>query len=377
MNEHATIAAGGPRTAAGVGPVQATTPAAGALPRMALRGSQIETWNALVSAEGTELRVAGLTVAFRRQSSLPGRRFRHTLRWLDATGARTALVALQAFPFPETHGSDLRAESLDDLPAHLGSALEASALSLVADRLARSGMKPPAVEAGAEVPSADAIDVVVGIGGLFKGEVALRLCGTPGALASLAGIDGILALARVSPLAEAVRVPLAVRLGEVVLPAAEVASLETGDAVLLEGSPRHSLVLCAMRRRFDVERMQDGWMITEIGMDGDHSHSGAKDEARAAAAAGTGGAARPDPSGLPVAVVFELATLDLPIGQLAGWTPGALVDIGLADVAAGLPVTVRIGGRQLARGDLVRIDDRFAVRLSAVGPWPGPRADGS
>lgn len=375
MNGHATISAGGPRVSLGAGPAQATAPVAGVLPRMALRSNQIETWNALVSAEGTELRVAGLTVVFRRQPSSPARRFRHTLTWLDATGGRSVLVALQSFPFAETHGGDLRAESLDDLPGHLGGALEASALALAADRLARAGMKPPAIEAGAEVPSADAIDVVVRIGGLFAGEVALRLCGTPGALASLAGIEGLPALARVSPLAEAVRVPLAVRLGEVVLPAAEVASLETGDAIVLDGTPR-SLVLCAMRHRFDVERMQDGWMIMEIGMDGDHSQAGAKDGTHGALAR-AGGTAMPDPAALPVAVTFELATTEIAIGQLAAWTPGALVDIGLAEVSAGLPVTVRIGGRHLARGDLVRIDDRFAVRLSAVGPWQNARSDGS
>lgn len=375
MNGHATLSMGGPRVSLGAGPAPATAPIAAALPRMALRANQIESWNALVSAEGTELRVAGLTVVFRRQPSSSVRRFRHTLKWLDTTGGRSVLVALQSFPFAETHGSDLRAESLDDLPGHLASALEASALALVADRLARAGRNAPSIEAGAEVPSADAIDVVVRVGGLFGGEVALRLCGTPGALASLAGIDGLLALARVSPLAEAVRVPLTVRLGEVVLPAGEAAALETGDAIVLDATPR-SLVLCAMRHRFDVERMQDGWMITEIGMDGDHGQTGAQDGTRAAATR-TGEAARPDPAALPVTVTFELATTEIPIGQLAGWTPGVLVDIGLADVAAGLPVTVRIGGRQLARGDLVRIDDRFAVRLSAVGPWQNARGDGS
>ncbi|WP_187972893.1 FliM/FliN family flagellar motor switch protein [Aquibium microcysteis] len=375
MNDLATIAGSAQRTGIGAGQAPAA-PAAAALPRLALRASQIETWNALVSAEGTELRVAGLTVAFRRQPASSGRRFRHALKWLDATSGRTVLVSLQTFPFLESHGADLRAENLDDLPAHLGTALEASALAIVADRLAKTGMKPPAIEAATDVPPAGAIDVVVRIGGLFAGEVALRLCGAPGALASLGGIDGILALARVSPLAEAVRVPFSVRLAEAVLSAGEVASLEIGDAILLDGSPRRSLMLCAMRRRFHIERMQDGWMITEIGMDGDQNPSGARD-GMSGAGGRAGETAMPDPAGLPVAVAFELATSEVPIGQLATWTPGALVDIGLADVAAGLPVTVRIGGRQMARGDLVRIDDRFAVRLSAIGPWSNAGGDGS
>jgi flagellar motor switch/type III secretory pathway protein FliN len=365
MNERTTIAAGS--SPLGV-------PVAAVLPRIGLRASQIETWNSLVSVEGTELTVAGLAVVFRRQPSSPARRFRHTLKWIDAGGTRTLLAALQAFPFPETHGADLRAEALDDLPGHLAAALESSALSLVADRLSKAGLKVPAVEAGTDVPPADAIDVSVRIGGLFAGEVALRLCGTPGALAGLAGIDGILAFARVSPLADVVRVPLAVRLDDVVLTAAEVAGLESGDAILLDGAPQRSLVLTAMRRRFDVERTQDGWMIMEIGMEGDQSHSRANE---GAVEARPGEAAMPDPSRMPVVVAFELATMDIPIGQLATWTPGALVDIGLADVTAGLPVTVRVGGRQLARGDLVRIDDRFAVRLSAVGPWADARGDGT
>jgi flagellar motor switch/type III secretory pathway protein FliN len=145
---------------------------------------------------------------------------------------------------------------------------------------------------------------------------------------------------------------------------------------LLDGTPHRSLVLSAMRRRFYVERMQDGWMITEIGMEGDQSHSGANQETFATDAR-PGEAAMPDPSRLPVVVAFEIASMEIPIGQLATWSPGALVDFGLADVSAGLPVTLRIGGRQLARGDLVRIDDRFAVRLSAVGPWSNTKANGA
>jgi flagellar motor switch/type III secretory pathway protein FliN len=367
MNERTTIAAG---------TVPVAAPVAGVLPRILLRGNQIEIWNTLVSVEGTELAVAGLTVAFRRQPSSSARRFRHAMKWIDGTATRTALVTLEAFPFAETHGADLRAESLNDLPGSLATALESSALSLVSDRLSKAGLKVQPVEAGAEVPSADAIEVVVRIGGLFAGAVALRLCGTPGALTSLAGIDGILAFARVSPLADAVRVPLAVRLDDVVLTAAELAGLESGDVILLGGAPQRSLVLGAMRRRFDVERMQDGWMIMEIGMEGDHRQSGAN-EGAIAAEARPGEAAMPDPSRMPVVVAFELATMEIAIGQLATWSPGALVDIGLADVSAGLPVTVRIGGRQLARGDLVRIDDRFAVRLSAVGPWSDVRGDGA
>lgn len=375
MTEHATIVADNRHVFAGAGLAVAST-VSGALPRMVLLGSQIETWNTLVNLEGKEIEVAGLKVVFSRQASSPARRFRHTLRWVDVIGTQKVLVTLQTFPFSETHGAELDAESLDTLPGHLGAALESSALALIADRLSKIGLKARTVEPGADVPSADSVDVVLRIGGLFSGEVVLRLCGTPSALASLVGIDGILALAPVSPLTETLKVPVVARLEDVVLTAAEVAGLEFGDVILLDGSPRSNLTLSVMRWRFGVERVPDGWMIREITMEGDHRDAGGD---RPPLLEGTkqDDSAMPDLSQLPVVIAFELATMEVPIGQLAAWSPGALVDLGVADVSSGLSVTARIGGRQMARGDLVRIDDRFAVRLSSVGPWSSAKGNGT
>jgi flagellar motor switch/type III secretory pathway protein FliN len=76
---------------------------------------------------------------------------------------------------------------------------------------------------------------------------------------------------------------------------------------------------------------------------------------------------------LPVRVHVELASIDLSVAELGGWASGSLVDIGLGPLSNGLPVTLRVGGRKLASGNLITIDDRFAVRLSDAST-AGPKS---
>jgi type III secretion protein Q len=64
---------------------------------------------------------------------------------------------------------------------------------------------------------------------------------------------------------------------------------------------------------------------------------------------------------LPMRLVFEVGTLSLPLGELKRLAPGSVLDLERA-----LPpsVTVRCGGRELARGELVEVDGRLAVEIT-------------
>ena len=71
---------------------------------------------------------------------------------------------------------------------------------------------------------------------------------------------------------------------------------------------------------------------------------------------------------LPVDVV--LATLNLPINQLAAMAEGTEIDL---DRPAGDPVSVRVNGREIATGELVVIEPasgRLGIRLHRLGASP-------
>ena len=56
----------------------------------------------------------------------------------------------------------------------------------------------------------------------------------------------------------------------------------------------------------------------------------------------------------------------LTVGELTRLTPGATLSL---DAALNRPVSLRLEGREIARGELVAVDDRFGVRLTEIAPW--------
>ena len=78
-----------------------------------------------------------------------------------------------------------------------------------------------------------------------------------------------------------------------------------------------------------------------------------------------------DPSGLPVSsldslldikvgVTAELGRINLPIGEVLKLSVGSVLEL---DRLVSEPVELFVQGRRLARGEVVVVDDRFAIRI--------------
>ena len=65
-------------------------------------------------------------------------------------------------------------------------------------------------------------------------------------------------------------------------------------------------------------------------------------------------------------VTFELASLQLRVDELAALTPGYTLALG-GDIAS-VPVSIRVGGRLLARGRLVDVGGMPGVQIEALEP---------
>lgn len=335
---------------------------AAALPRLALRGDQLEIWNALQRMEGKAVSIGPLQVIYTQRPTGGDGAFRHQIAWKDGLGDVRTLVALEEFSFRETHGADINVDTLALMPPALAAVLEKSAIDVIAERLQQAGLRGRHVETAGRPPEADSIEVKVRIGGLFSEPVGVRLRGTPSALIGITEAKTLLSLRAAPEISSDIRLPARIELSAVVLPAADVAGLETGDVLLLaEEADSTWVTIVAAGRRHLAAHHEDRWIIREISMGNEDPRIEAEEADLAA-----GGAI----DQLPVRVHVELATLDLPIAELGAWGPGTLVDIGLGPLANGLPVTLRVGARKLASGNLITIDDRFAVRLSGLATDP-------
>jgi type III secretion system YscQ/HrcQ family protein len=169
--------------------------------------------------------------------------------------------------------------------------------------------------------------------------------------------------------------------GRATLFAAELASLERGDVVVLDDAPvrrqagggivgevraraRGSSAgwRCAIEgcdlvvRGSDRSRPAPGARSARPWNEKERTEMDASDEERAAALIRTAADA-------PIELVVELARFEVPLGELAALAPGAVLGTGRA---IGERVTLRAGDRALALGELVDIEGEVGVRILAV-----------
>ena len=157
------------------------------------------------------------------------------------------------------------------------------------------------------------------------------------------------------PSALALALPAAVCLGTTGLTAGMVASLQAGDAVLLEtglGVRQPAWLAVAGSWRGRVVRTGNGWQLTEA------PHPAAGKDGMMADTGDGGGLARPED--VPVLLAFEVGRTELTVGAFARLGPGSILELGRG--AAEL-VEIRANGRSIGRGELVEVEGTVAVRI--------------
>jgi type III secretion protein Q len=180
-------------------------------------------------------------------------------------------------------------------------------------------------------------------------ELTIAAAGTQGRALLFLPRDALRSLARTAELPEhlgAVAVAGSLRCGVAALEASEVESLRPGDVVILDAPPGESAALrlpggVSLRGRLDGDALE----VEEVDM------------------------SQPDLAGgaLPVVLDVELASVPVPLRDLARIAPGAVLLLGLDRDGH---VTLRIGERAVARGELVDVDGAVGVRILTLEPPP-------
>jgi flagellar motor switch/type III secretory pathway protein FliN len=180
-------------------------------------------------------------------------------------------------------------------------------------------------------------------------ELTIAAAGTEGrALLVLPG-DALRALSRTvelpGHLAE-VAVPGSLRSGSACLPPSELASFREGDVLVLDTAPGEQATLRLRGGLSATGRLDgDSLEVTEVALD--------RDELEA--------------EDLPVVLDVELASVPVPLRDVARIAPGALLLLGLERDGR---VALRIGERTVAHGELVEVDGVVGVRILALEPAP-------
>lgn len=218
----------------------------------------------------------------------------------------------------------------------------------------------------AALPPANENDIVLGIAGLFDSE--------PFAGTVRAPLEALRALQRLAILSPASGAPIeppiaiAIRLGLARLDLTLLRSLEIGDAIVLEQpheaativvigeyliAPGHldgSRVILQVRPRQAADTAMEIWLMTEnTGLDSPGPESLTPQETSL--------------QNLQVTLLFELARQTATLRDIQSLVPGHVVELGpLAEQR----VSVLANGARIGEGEIVRVGDAVAVRLTRL-----------
>jgi type III secretion system YscQ/HrcQ family protein len=273
-------------------------------------------------------------------------------------------------------GTDIRVDDLPALPPALRDALTEGMVSLMWDEIPEQRLggyslagsdRLDALASEAERPSLSWFSLV--LTGLAKEPVAFQLgCDRSALLDALAG--GLAAPRQIHEgLKEHLHAEAAFTLGSARLLISELKALEVGAVIVL---PAIDAGVCSVRVEgsvYDFRPNGAGWALVgsaasdrdaeqAIASRGDGSMASEPDEPHGQESAGL--------SSLPIMIDFDLGRRTVPLSEIESWHAGSIVALDPPPRADGVEVTLRANGRVIGIGDLVRIDDRLAVRLSRL-----------
>ena len=163
---------------------------------------------------------------------------------------------------------------------------------------------------------------------------------------------------------QGIRVPADFTIGSLVLTYRELRSLKAGAIVVMAKREPDIWQLRVEDTLYSFVADEDEWCCQRVEFV-PGSHEGRQFE--------TWEAAMDDEpkdtskiEGLCLTLVFEIGRRSVPLSELSGWREGALIHLDPPAIAEGMEVTIRAHGSIVGTGDLVRIDDRIAVRITRL-----------
>ncbi|EHS51703.1 surface presentation of antigens (SPOA) protein [Rhizobium sp. PDO1-076] len=303
------------------------------------------------------------------------------MRKLYLDNCEVALVGIEAFPFGSVFGVALEISDLEGMPSELADALRvgmvmavlsdlpdnlSARISLVADGGADVGLLSP------KLPGLQWFSC--SLSGLAEEPIIFTFAAEPDVICAELSKSGPLVGRINSAVDHLVTVPAQRIIGTASLSLAELHGLAPGDCMLFTASSSEDQLAVLVKHLVYIFSMGDAGstcarvlpfdrLLMKEPLDSliaEDSALTSLDEQY------EGNLQNVNPESLEVSVAFCLGSTSLPICELQDWQPGSVVtlpdNLSVNDVL----VAVQVNGRTVAQGDLVRIEDRLAVRLNRV-----------
>lgn len=342
-------------------------------------------WNAVagLAGENVALDEQGTAVSFALGEAPAGSAW--VAECLAADGGPAAFIHFREFPFGPLFEVELTAESLSSLPPGLRDALVEGMFNFVAmasvpdqqtrPRMGRQGMLSAFAEAAEPTIQWFDIRLAVSGGALVALDVACRR----DLAARIAAQFASARPAAQQAIASRLSVPVDFTLGAIELPLSQAASLEPGAIAVLGEGASGGISVRLQDMLFDFEPAEQGWACksrrpvqrlpaqrTEAHMDGNDVMENEAEEDRAEPVEPTPDREELAIGDLRIAIDFDIGRRMVPVSELSAWQPGAIVQLEPPQIADGVEVTIRANGDIVGSGDIVRVDDRLAVRITRL-----------
>lgn len=361
-------------------------------------------WNALVALSGEPLPIGEAGASFSFSLCETPSAAAYAAEVATARLPRPFILHVKQFPFSTLFDVDLDVADLGDLPDGLKQALFEGMFSSIREQigggrlegltLGRQGLASGFAGYGSS--QYQWFDVTLN---RAEGDVVeMSLCAERAAIVELLGDVLGSGTPLQAALAQNLTVEADITLGSIALKLADRNALRAGAVVVMAERPEGSVMVRFRERIFDFARAEDGWCCQRVrAVEPDRAGIVERDSERAmhdeeapavkdAPVSGDvqdfmdesaieGGLAIEEPvsiekpvsiGDIAITIDFDLGRLQLPLSEISQWRQGAVVALDHTDVRSGLPVTIRANGRVVGSGDVVRIDDRIAVRITEL-----------
>lgn len=331
-----------------------------------------EIWNALLSRCGEPAPLVGknLFAAF-EPASPPAS---SCISALIQAGDARAVIVFNSFPLAALFGSDIAVEDLERLPPALRDVLVEGMLCSLWNIIPQNKLPRFSLlqvggcdETSREIGAVDWF--AVAIRGLAP-QPAQILVGCSATAIVRAIVGGDLASRAVwTSLREHLTAEVFFTLSHIEVRIDQLPTLKPGAVVVIPDIASEVRLVRLDRDVHEFHAGEEGW--TYSGLHGlGRTRCDAQlltgDEMSDEPLVEDGEAEPPSLSSLILQIDFDLGGVRIPLATVETWRPGALVELDPPALSDGMEVTLRANGQALAMGDLVRIDERFAVRINRL-----------
>ena len=380
-------------------------------PEFRIEQDNIALWNAALSFAGKALPIGSGEInlsfsASEKPDPLP------PMRRVLLDDKEFGFISVKRFPFEAYCGVQLDIEELEDVPIELADALQEGMLTTVLTAFPHD--LATRLKLGGKLKSSDLPDQTITADLQWFSCSLTGICDEPIIVSFVADRNDICAqlkenapAARLahSALGQSITTRVARLLGSARLAVAELYGLETGDCVLINetGAPdQRAIQAGGIVFFFEQTEDADKWKcvrttrgaafagtasVEDFALKDSHEaeqdegneptdegNEPADDANTSETAALVPPALEPEnkeentilSTPLEVTVDFMLGATQLPLDEIGKWQPGALVTLPTEISEDRTLIMVEANGSPIAQGDLVRIDNRLAVRLNRI-----------